>query len=67
MDNENDSGPNTSLAATRGGGAQRRLGRLFDLDEAQIVLDDLPPDLSEESPDSDPEDPDYEDEPEVIR
>ena len=40
--------------------AQRRFARLYKADEAQIMLENLPSDLSEEEDDSDTDDPLYE-------
>ena len=43
--------------------AKRRFAQLYQVDEAQILLENLPSDLSDEEPDSDPEDATYEEEP----
>ena len=43
--------------------ATRRFAQLYQVDEAQILLENLPSDLSDEEPDSDPEDATYEEEP----
>ncbi|KAK3691253.1 hypothetical protein RRG08_031517 [Elysia crispata] len=43
--------------------ATRRFAQLYQVDEAQILLENLPSDLSDVEPDSDPEDATYEEEP----
>ena len=45
---------------------QRRMARLFNVHEAQVMLDNIPTDYNtctDEEPDSDPDDPDFEPDP----
>ena len=45
--------------------APQRLAQLYNVEEAQIMMDNLPDNLSEEEMDPDPDDPSYEPELEV--
>ncbi|GFO42109.1 hypothetical protein PoB_006861400 [Plakobranchus ocellatus] len=52
-------------SSTRTSNTGRRLARLYAVEEAQIMFDDLLSDLSEEEDDSDAENPTYEPEPTI--
>ncbi|KAK3784772.1 hypothetical protein RRG08_040331 [Elysia crispata] len=55
-------GSSSSSGSSESSNGQRRIGKMFNVSEAQVLLDSIPTDYgtcTDEEPDSDPDDPDF--------